>query len=62
MKTLGQVGYEAMLRNMQSGREVAGWEYDAGIHDWESQPQKLRDDWEKVGEAIAKAVLVGGVE
>lgn len=58
-KTLGQVGYEAMLKNMlapealQEQREYAVEPYAQ----WENQPQMLKDDWEKVAQAIAAAAL-----
>lgn len=59
MKSLGQVGYEAMLELLQSRRSLEDWEKDpslwVGAHDWKNQPQKLRDDWKHVAKAIHAA-------
>lgn len=60
-KSLGQVGYEAMLAAVDANPDIPGfgeerewWEDDARM--WENQPPQLRADWESVGAAIAKAV------
>ena len=65
MKSLGQVGYEAMRAILQEMHPVSpvqcddpaaqeGVDYLNGV--WEAQPQKLRDDWDAVAVAIEKAV------
>jgi hypothetical protein len=62
-KSLGQVGYEAMLARMHADAKKAGQEWFPDdpvlaelIGEWENQPPKLREDWEYVATAIAKAV------
>lgn len=59
-KSLGQVGYEAMLAAVVADPNIAGhdaappewWVENARV--WENQPAKLREDWESVAAAIAK--------
>lgn len=63
-KTLGQVGYEAMLAKMRDDRKKAGQEWfpdiepelDEQIGAWENQAPKLREDWEMVATAIEIAI------
>lgn len=59
-KSLGQVGYEALLAVMHEREEKAGrtWTDDpelwAFTGDWENQPPILREDWEAVAAAIER--------
>ena len=54
-KSLGQIGYEAMLGKMlRDGNEEE--QLFAQHNIWENQCQKLKDDWELVATAIEIAV------
>lgn len=62
-KTLGQVAYEAMLvllrDDVDSPAHDPDWRMKQDVLDygaWEAQPQKLRDDWEAVADAVRRAV------
>jgi hypothetical protein len=61
-KSLGQVGYEAMLALIVANPNIPGhsdespewWVEQARV--WENQPAKLREDWEAVAAAIEIAI------
>ena len=61
MKTLGQIGYEAMLARMRERDRTpltpTGDPFLDGL--WEAQPQQLRDDWEAVCAAVGAAAVTG---
>ena len=58
-KTLGQIGYEAMLARMNERDRLkpTGDPFIDGV--WEAQTQQLRDDWEAVGAAVGAAAVTG---